>query len=208
MISGILLAAGESSRMAPNFKPLMKWGKRSVIGECIEQMRESQLEDLFVVLGYREFDVRATLFGNTVQFVINEEWQRGMLSSVQAGLGALSSNSDAALIALVDQPMITAEIINRLIEAYSEGGQGIAVPTYQGQHGHPVIIARKYFDDIQQLGKDAPDGLRGFIAAHSKDVLAVPMNDPAVLEDIDEPGDYERLSKLVEPLYKVHKWQP
>lgn len=208
MISGILLAAGESSRMAPNFKPLMKWGRRSVIGECIKQLRESNLEDIFVVLGHREFEIRSTLYGNGVQYIINADYKRGMLSSLQAGLGALSGNSDGVLIALVDQPMITSEMVNQLLAAFSQEGKGIAVPTYEGRHGHPVVLASKYFDDVQQIALDAPDGLRGFIADHANDVLEVPFDDPAVIEDIDVPGDYERLSKLVEPLYKVHKWQP
>ena len=116
MISGILLAAGESSRMQGAFKPLLKWGKRTVIGECVHQMRNSQLAEIFVVLGHREMEIRQTLAGSGVQYAINEDYRRGMLSSVKAGLALLSPNEDAALIALVDQPMITKEIIDKTDE--------------------------------------------------------------------------------------------
>jgi molybdenum cofactor cytidylyltransferase len=104
--------------------------------------------------------------------------------------------------------MITKEIIDTLIDAFVAGGKGVALPTYQGKRGHPVIIAAKYFDDIMRLDEDSPEGLRQFIDSRSGDTLEVPVSTPAVIEDIDLPEDYERLSKLVEPIYEYHKWHP
>jgi molybdenum cofactor cytidylyltransferase len=208
MISGILLAAGESSRMRGAFKPLLKWGKRTVIGECVHQMRNSQLAEIFVVLGHREMEIRQTLAGSGVQYAINEDYRRGMLSSVKTGLAPISPNADAALIALVDQPMITKEIIDNLIDAFISGGRGVTLPTYQGKRGHPVIIAANYFDDIMRLDENSPDGLRQFIDRRRSDTLEVPVSTAAVIEDIDLPEDYERLSKRVEPIYEYHKWHP
>jgi molybdenum cofactor cytidylyltransferase len=208
MISGILLAAGESSRMQGSFKPLLKWGKRTVIGECVHQMRNSQLAEIFVVLGHRELEIRQTLSGSGVQYAINEDYRRGMLSSIKVGLASLSPNEDAALIALVDQPMIAKEIIDTLINAFNAGAKGIALPTYEGKHGHPIIISARYFEEIMQLDEDSPEGLRLFIDKHRNDTLEVPVPTQAVIEDIDLPEDYARLSKRVEPIYEYHKWHP
>lgn len=208
MISGILLAAGESSRMRGAFKPLLKWGKRTVIGECIHQMRNSQLAEIFVVLGHREMEIRQTLAGSGVQYAINEDYQRGMLSSVKTGLALVSPNADAALIALVDQPMIAKEIIDALIDAFVAGGKGVALPSYEGKRGHPIIIAAKYFEEVMLLDEDSPEGLRQFIDRRRGDTLEVPVSTAAVIEDIDLPEDYERLSKRVEPIYEYHKWHP
>jgi len=208
MISGILLAAGESRRMQPDFKPLLKWGKRTVIGECVHQLRLSQLADIFVVLGHRASEIRPALAGGGVQFAINEEYQKGMLSSVKTGLAMLGPNTDAVLLALVDQPMIKSALINTLIEAYNSGNKGIVVPTYNGKPGHPIIISADYVDDIMQLDDGTEGGLRAFINAHRGDWLEVPVNTPDVLEDIDLPEHYERLSKQVEPIYEYHKWHP
>ncbi len=208
MISGILLAAGESRRMQGAFKPLLKWGKRTVIGECVHQMRNSQLADIFVVLGHRESEIRPRLAGTGVQFAINQDYRKGMLTSVKTGLAMLGPNTDAFLLGLVDQPMIKAELIDRLIDAYTASDKGIALPTYEDKHGHPVIISVSYVDDIMQLNNDAEGGMRAFINAHRNDWLEVPVETPAVLEDIDLPEDYERLSKQVEPLYEYHKWHP
>ena len=208
MISGILLAAGESKRMQPAFKPLLKWGKRTVIGECVHQMRNSQLADIFVVLGYREADVRARLVNTGVQFVVNEDYQKGMFSSIKTGLAMLGPNSDAVLIALVDQPMVSSALIVKLIEAYGDGSKGIIIPTYHGKHGHPIILSVSYVDEIMQLEDDVDGGLQSFINAHRNDWLEVPVETANVLEDIDLPEHYEQLSKQVEPLYEYHKWHP
>jgi molybdenum cofactor cytidylyltransferase len=131
-----------------------------------------------------------------------------MLSSIKTGLALISPNEDAALIALVDQPMITREIIDTVIDAFGSGEKGIALPTYEGKRGHPIIISSKYFEEIMQLDEDSPEGLRQFIDQRRGDTLEVPVSTPAVIEDIDLPEDYARLSKSVEPIYEYHKWHP
>jgi molybdenum cofactor cytidylyltransferase len=208
MISGILLAAGESRRMQPAFKPLLKWGRRTVIGECVEQMRRSQLADIFVVLGHREAEIRSRLAGTGVQYAINEEYQRGMLSSIKTGMAMLGPNAGGVLIHLVDQPMVSAAVMDQLIEAFATSGKGIVLPVYQGKHGHPILIGAKYFEDVMQLDETSADGLRAFIAAHRSDCQEAPVETSAVIEDIDLPEDYQRLSRQVEPLYEHHKWHP
>lgn len=208
MISGILLAAGESKRMQGAFKPLLKWGKRTVIGECVYQMRKSRLAEIFVVLGHRELDVRQSLAGSGVQYAINEDYRKGMLSSIKTGLSLLSPNEDAVLIALVDQPMIKAGLIDRLILAFEKGDKGIVMPVYKGKHGHPIIISTGYVDEIMQIDDEAERGLGDLINANRGDWLEVPVETADVLEDIDSPDDYQRLSRQVEPFYTYNKWHP
>ena len=123
-------------------------------------------------------------------------------------MALVSPNADAALIALVDQPMIAKKIIDTLIDAFIAGEKGVALPTYEGKRGHPIIIAAKYFEEIMQLDEDSPEGLRQFIDRRRNDTLEVPVPTAAVIEDIDLPEDYERLSKRVEPIYEYHKWHP
>jgi molybdenum cofactor cytidylyltransferase len=208
MISGILLAAGESKRMQGAFKPLLKWGKRTVIGECVHQWRNSRLAEIFVVLGHRELEVRQSLAGSGVQYAINKNYQKGMLSSVKTGLSLISPNEDAVLIGLVDQPMIKSSLINKLILAFEEGEKGIVLPTSEGRHGHPIIISTGYVDDIMQLNDNTEGGLRDLINANRGDWLEVAVETTDVLEDIDSPEDYQRLSRQVEPLYAFNKWHP
>jgi molybdenum cofactor cytidylyltransferase len=208
MISGILLAAGESRRMNGAFKPLLKWGNRTVIGECVYQLRKSRLAEIFVVLGHREREVRERLAGSGVQYAINKDYRKGMLSSIKTGLSMLSPNEDAFLIALVDQPMIDSNLIDLLIDSYETGAKRIVMPTYHEVAGHPVIISVDYVEEILRLDESVEGGMRTFIHAHRDDCLEVPVETPAVIEDIDLPEDYERLSNQVKPLYEHHKWHP
>ncbi|MFN0124039.1 MAG: NTP transferase domain-containing protein, partial [Blastocatellia bacterium] len=90
MISGILLAAGESSRMGGQFKPLLKWGKTNVIDACIKNLAQTPLDEIIVVLGHREADVRARLAGAGVSFGINHDYKKGMLSSIKLGMSMAS----------------------------------------------------------------------------------------------------------------------
>ncbi len=208
MISGILLAAGESKRMQGAFKPLLKWGKRTIIGECIHQMRNSRLAEIFVVLGHRELDVRQSLAGSGVQYAINKNYKKGMLSSVKTGLSIIGPNEDAVLIGLVDQPMIKSSLIDKLILAFEEGEKGIVLPNYQDKHGHPIIISTGYVDEIMQIEDNTESGLRKLIDANRGDWLEVPVDTSDVIEDIDSPEDYQRLSRQVAPLYAYNKWHP
>jgi molybdenum cofactor cytidylyltransferase len=208
MISGILLAAGESSRMEGAFKPLLTWGKRTVIGACVENLRRSRLGEIIVVLGHRAFEIRSRLAGAGVQFAVNDNYRSGMLSSIKTGLAIVSPQADAAMIALVDQPMVGTDLINLLIDAYYAGDKGIIVPLHDGHHGHPIIMSVDYVDEIMQLDDASPEGLRELIDAHRNDLVEVPVESPSVLEDIDRPADYERMSKQVEPIYEYHKWHP
>lgn len=208
MVSGILLAAGESSRMQGAFKPLLKWGRRTVIAECVHQLRQSRLADIFVVLGHREAEIRSGLAGTGVQFAINRDYRKGMLTSIKTGLAMLGPNSDGFLLALVDQPMIDTALIDRLIQAFEKSDKGIVVPTCEGKWGHPVIVSTTYVDEILQLNDESPEGMRGFLQARRGDLLEVPVETSAILEDIDRPEDYARLSRQVTPTYEFHKWHP
>jgi molybdenum cofactor cytidylyltransferase len=190
------------------FKPLLKWGTRTVIGECVHQLRNSKLAEIFVVLGHREFDIRARLAGAGVQYAINEEYRKGMLSSIKTGWAQLAPDTDGVLIALVDQPMITSAIINQIIEAFNEGKKPIVIPTYQGKPGHPIMLSTEFAEELMQLPDDEPQGLKALIDRHRDEVLEVPVASSAILEDIDRPEDYERLSKEVVPHYAFRKWNP
>jgi len=208
MISGILLAAGESTRMAPQFKPLLKWGTKTVIEACIDNLRRSRLDEILVVLGYKEAELRARLAAKGVQFAINPDYRSGMLGSVKAGWSEISPQTDAVLIALVDQPTVTPPTIDRIISAFWKGDKKIAVPVFNGHRGHPVIFDRDLQEEVMRLDETSPDGLKAVLTAHSDQILEVPVDSSSVLEDIDNPEDYAKLSLAVQPVYEHHKWHP
>ncbi len=208
MISAILLAAGESSRMGGDFKPLLKWGTRTVISSCIDNLRRSRVDEIIVVLGFRESEIRSRLAGAGVQFAINREYRKGMVSSVKTGLSLISPRTDGILIALVDQPMVGPEVINPLVVSFGDYEKPISIPTFQGKHGHPIVISRDFEEEIMRLDEAAPEGLKALLDAHRNEIQEVPVESSLILEDIDLPEDYARLVANVPSLYDSHKWTP
>ena len=208
MISAILLAAGESSRMNGDFKPLMKWGTRSIISQCIDNLKRSRVDEIIVVLGHRQSEVRSRLAGAGVQFAINEDFRRGMISSIQTGLPLISPRSDGVMICLVDQPMVGPDVINPLVISFGDYEKKISVPTFHGKHGHPIIISREYETEIMKLSDDNPDGFKALINNHRNEIQEVSVDSDSILQDIDTFEDYQRLVADLPTLYESHSWTP
>ena len=128
--------------------------------------------------------------GRPVQLAVNPEVGGEMLSSVRRGLRALSSQARAALVVLGDQPAISRAVVAELVLASDRRGGGIAVPTFQGKRGHPLLLSTAYRDEILR-SYDAV-GLRGLLKNRAGDVIEVPVSVPGILEDLDSPADYLR----------------
>jgi len=187
MISGILLAAGESRRMG-SLKPLLPYGRSTIIEEIAQTLLESELDEVRVVLGHRQDEIARALTGKALHLVVNYHYQEGMLSSIQCGISSLSNDIEAVLLALVDQPFIFQAMINLLIERYKRGGKGIVIPIYKGKRGHPIIISMKYREEILNLDKE--HGLRELMYAHPDDILEVESESELILQDLDYHEDY------------------
>ena len=112
-----------------------------------------------------------------------------MLSSVQCGFRNLISNSDAILVFQGDQPLIAAEVVNKVIEAYRAADKGIVIPTCNKKRGHPILIDKKYRNEIEKL--DAREGLRSLSSLVPDDVLEIETDSEGILRDFDTYHDYE-----------------
>jgi len=188
-IEAAVIAAGFSSRVG-KFKPLLDFGESSIIGTIIQKLQALGTARIIVVAGYSHKILEAELEKYPVCLVINEDYERGMLSSIQSGLRAVSMRASGMLIYLVDQPFIRIDTLRLISSAFNEGRAGIILPTYRGKHGHPVIISRKYFGEVFQL--DDNIGLRELMKRHQDDIYEVSVPTDDVLRDIDTWEDYER----------------
>jgi molybdenum cofactor cytidylyltransferase len=189
MIQAIILAAGKSERMG-RVKPLLPWGKLTLVEAIIDCVGRSRAKEVLIVLGVAREVIEPVIAKYHVGRVFNPDSARGMLSSIQRGLEAVPRDARAVLFFLGDQPAPSAAIINRLIDAYEKTGKGIVLPVYGGRRGHPVLIDLKYRNEIKTL--DPEIGLRQLMRDHHEDVLEVRTRSPRVLLDIDTPEDYQR----------------
>ncbi len=183
-IAAIVLAAGLSSRMGPDNKLLSDYGGQPLIAHVVEQIRNAHLERIVVVTGHEANDVRNALTSHNVEFVENPDFAEGLSSSLRAGLRRVTNEVDGAIVCLGDMPLITAEEINKLIEAFApEDDHAICVPTHDGKQGNPVLWSNQFFDEMLSLKGDI--GAKSMIAHHEELVCEVPMPNEAALIDVD-----------------------
>jgi molybdenum cofactor cytidylyltransferase len=191
VISGILLAAGQSRRMG-KFKQLLPFGGKSFLECCADNLLASNVDEVVVVTGHNAAAVQAALRDRAVKIAHNGQYSRGMSSSISRGIEAMSDRSRAALIALVDQPQIGPDIFNQVISVYLQSHPLIIIPTCRGKGGHPIIIDSSLRDQI--IGMDLDLGLRDVLRAHESEIVRIEIGLDAILQDFDSPEDYERLS--------------
>jgi molybdenum cofactor cytidylyltransferase len=183
----IILAAGESLRMGTN-KLLLPFNGSLIINKVIENIIQSQVNHILVVLGAFRNEMIAAIGKLPVAYCENPDYKHGMLTSVQCGFKNMPETTQAAVIFLGDQPMIPGHVTRLMIRSYEQTGKGILVPVYKGKRGHPILIDRKYADAIIKL--DPAEGLRTLLVRFSKDVQEVEVEMPEILRDIDTVEDY------------------
>ena len=186
-IGAIILAAGESKRMGFP-KMLLPFHGTTMIENVIANVSASSVESTLIILGTEKDRLIEVIKKTTATYCYNDNYKEGMLSSVKCGFQNLSLDIKDVLVFQGDQPYITSYVINRVIEAYKSSGKGIVMPVYNGKRGHPLLIDRKYRNDIEKL--DASDGLRSLAYMFSEDVLEVETECPGILRDFDTYEEY------------------
>ncbi len=182
MVSAILLAAGEAKRMG-KLKQLMPLGSTTMVEQTIDNLLSSGVSEVIVVLGHKAEEVRKRIAGRPIKIVVNPIYLQGMATSIAAGLKSVDSQAQAVMLALADQPFVDSPTINRLIEEFQNHDKGIAIPTYKGRRGHPLIFSIKYKAPLSRLKGDI--GGREIIKRHPEDILEVAVDCEGIVIDID-----------------------
>lgn len=193
-VSALVLAAGQSSRMAPRHKLLERDAAGvPMVAQVVDNLLASHARPIRVVVGHRADEVTAALAGRMVQFVRADDYADGLSASLRAGLATVTER--AVLVVLADMPLVTGPTINRLIEAYDpDEGRLIVVPTHGTQWGNPVLWDRSFIPAMMALTGDS--GARKLLLKHAEAVVEIPLDD-SVLRDFDTP---ESLDALTAPI--------
>ena len=187
-VIGIILAAGQSKRMGRS-KQQLPWGDTTVLGQTIRNLKQSAVHTVLVVTGHETAAATAIAAAEGVSAVFNPRYAEGeMVSSLQKAITYLEPQDGAVLVMLADQPLVEAETINKIIEAYWQDMSAIIAPEHHGQRGNPVLFDRRHFAEILALPPGSAP--RDVIKRHK--VTIVPVESPSVLQDIDQPQDYQR----------------
>ena len=189
-IAGIVLAAGQSSRMG-RVKQLLPWQGTTLLGSVLARTRRSRLDELVLVLGCASEAIRQKVDLKGTLVVVNPDYARGQSTSIRAGLAALSEDVQAAVFLLGDQPLVTTAIIDQIIDAYTRTKAPLVIPIHAGRRGNPVLIDRGLFPELMALEGDT--GARVLFERYADSICEVPVSDIGICRDIDTWEDYQRL---------------
>ncbi len=192
MIAAVVLAAGMASRMGRQKLLLPMEGGRPLVRLSVERVLSAGLDEIVVVLGRDAEAIGAALAGLAVRTVLNPGYAEGQSTSLRAGLDALAPATDAAVIALGDQPLSDPGLVARLVATFRQSGRPIVVPRYHDGRGHPVLFAAALFDELRAVTGDR--GGREVIARDPGRVAEVPVDAP-MPPDVDTWADYLALGK-------------
>ena len=186
-VAAIVLAAGASTRMGSP-KPLLAWGEQTLLAFEVDELRRSCVDDIVVVTGARADEVRRSLADSARHCVFNPRWSQGRATSLACGATALLAPSlprpEAVVIQNVDQPT-RAEIVDRLVDELRASGAGVVQPSYEGQAGHPVVVAGALLEELAQASEQRL-GLRGVLEGHPPRRIGMD-GEPIVRVDLDTP---------------------
>lgn len=188
-VAGVVLAAGQATRFGQT-KQLLPWQGTTMVGHVVDVALVAGLSPVVVVVGHDGERVTAAVADRPVQVVWNPEYAAGQSTSVRQGVAALPPSCSAAVFLLADQPGIMPETVRAIVQAHRETLAPIVAPTYKGQRGNPVLFDRNLFAEIREITGDT--GARVLFKKYWPHVVWVPVEDGAVVQDIDTPEDYNK----------------
>ena len=194
IIPGVILAGGRSSRMGRP-KALLPIGGvgETFVSRLVATLRAGGVDDVLVVAGTEAEAIESALrrLVPAPRVVINPQPERGQLSSLLTGLGAVDRPGvGGMLVTLVDAPLLSAETVRALLEAHRRSGAPIVRPARDGIHGHPVIFDSSLFGELR--GADPQTGAKAVVRAHEEAAVEIAVDDDGAFIDIDTPDDYTR----------------
>ena len=195
-IMGVILAAGNSTRMGKDNKLLKNIGDAPLIRNTAIEITKSDLDSCSIVLGYQSDKVADVIKDLNINLILNPLWKEGQASSLRAAINTLDSTYSDLLIMLGDLPGIKSSHINSIIEEHlltDNRKSKITIPSFKGQKGNPVIWGRSFFHDLSNLEGDV--GGRTLFSEHPAAINILEMNDPWVVKDADTPEDFENFFK-------------
>ena len=192
VIDGIVLAAGESSRMGTD-KALLVYRGKTFLENIISTLHEAGVRRVIVVLGHHADLIQQSINLSAVEIVIHQDYRLGQTSSLQAGLRVLAGKqTEGVVLCLVDHPAISTDTVQTLIQGFRSAGSPVVIPQLRGKHGHPVLVSREVYQQILALGLD--EGADTVIHRYRPQAYFVDVADPGILLDVDDPEGYVKLA--------------
>jgi molybdenum cofactor cytidylyltransferase len=189
MLAAVILSGGASTRMGSP-KALLAYQGRPFLEHLLEVTAHRQIGVRRVVLGAHAEPVAKAIDLKPDEIVINEDWEKGQLTSIQAALRSLPPGTDGIILCLIDHPLISADLVQELIECFYKSRKPIVLPLYQGRRGHPVIFSSALYDEL--LHAPLETGARAVVWAHSAEVEELRTNEEGCVLNLNDPDTVKK----------------
>jgi molybdenum cofactor cytidylyltransferase len=187
----IILAAGSSSRLG-EAKQLLQFNHKSLLKHVLDEAADMEDAYTILVLGAVQESIQTELSDSKAIVCYNSNWQAGLSGSIHAGLKKLldlEPEVDCCIIAVCDQPYISSQVFQALLEKFHNSNAGIVASSYANTAGTPALFSQRHFNDLLQLSGD--EGAKKLLKTFEQELLLVPFERGDI--DIDTPADYQKL---------------
>jgi molybdenum cofactor cytidylyltransferase len=195
MLAAVILSGGASQRMGSP-KALLPYQGRPFLEHLLEVTTHPEIIARRVVLGPHAEPIASAVKLSADEIVINTDWERGQLSSIQAAIHNLPAGTDGMILFLIDHPLISAALVGDLIEQFyspqNSAPTKIVLPLFRGQRGHPVIFSSSLYEEL--LAAPLDQGARAVVWAHAADVVAVATTEQGCVLNLNDPETLQRVT--------------
>jgi CTP:molybdopterin cytidylyltransferase MocA len=192
MLAAVILSGGASKRMGSP-KALLPYQGRPFLEHLLEVTAHREIGARRVVLGAHAEPIAKAVDLQADEIVINHEWKKGQLSSIQAALRSLPPGTDGILLCLIDHPLISSALVQDLIEQFYKTKKPVVLPVYEGRRGHPVIFSASLYDEL--LRAPLETGARAVVWAHAAEIEEVRTNEEGCVLNLNDPETLNRAAQ-------------
>jgi molybdenum cofactor cytidylyltransferase len=189
MLAAVILSGGASRRMGSP-KALLSYQGRPFLEHLLDVTKHPKIAVRRVVLGADAEPIAKEINLSADEIVINDEWEKGQLSSIHAALRSLPPQTDGVLLLLIDHPLISSALVGELIEAFYSSRKPIVLPVYDGRRGHPLIFSSALYDELLRAPLDT--GARSVVWAHSSEIQVVQTNEEGCVLNLNDPDTLQK----------------
>ena len=192
MLAAVILSGGASSRMGSP-KALLPYQGRPFLEHLLDVTKHPKISVRRIVLGPHAEPIARAVALQADEIVINADWEKGQLSSIQAGIRSLPAGTDGVLICLIDHPLISAGLVGELIAAFYAKRAPVVLPVFNGRRGHPVLFSAAVYEELLEAPLEV--GARAVVWAHAGEVLEHATTEEGCLLNLNDPESFGGLGR-------------